>query len=200
MGRSGDGQLDARAARGYAGDSRPARELREANLHRGAVGSERAGAAYRPRRSCAGGRSGGSLRASRRTRTGALRAPSIGSTRSRTCRTAPFRASICCGGNVHIDARAVLARLPVPVRVLRHHHDLRAQAAREIARATDRRTGHPARAGLAQRGIHRRRQLHRQFEKRAAIVQRTGANGETETHACSRSTPRPRSIWPTVPN
>ena len=42
MGRPRDGQFHARAAGRHAGDSRPARSLREANFHRRTVGVERA--------------------------------------------------------------------------------------------------------------------------------------------------------------
>src|SRR5215469_1108707 len=63
------------------------------------------------------------------------------------------------------------------MRFLRHHHDLRAEAAHEIVRATDCGTGSPARTGLAQRSIHRGRQLHREFEECAAAIARPGGLG-----------------------
>ena len=57
----------------------------------------------------------------------------------------------------------VLARLPVPVRVLRHHRHLRPPAPDQDQRPDHRRAGGDARAGDADR-LHRRRQPDRQQE------------------------------------
>ena len=57
----------------------------------------------------------------------------------------------------------VLARLPVPVRVLRHHRHLRPPPADQDQRADHRRARGPARPGDADR-LHRRRQPDRQQE------------------------------------
>ena len=79
-------------------------------------------------------------------------------------------------------------RMHRSVEILRHHHRrLRAQAAGEIARAADRRTGCFARARLAQRDLRCRRQLHRQFSIQHPWSWRNGVNGMA---ACSRSIPR----------
>ena len=65
------------------------------------------------------------------------------------------------------DERPVLARLPLQLRVLRHHRDLRPRAAHEVQPADAGRVGRPARGGLARAGLHRGRQLHRQQEERS---------------------------------
>ena len=57
---------------------------------------------------------------------------------------------------------AILARLPVQLRVLRHYRDLRAAAADQGGGAGAAGAGSTARGGLERRGVHRGRQLYRQ--------------------------------------
>ena len=58
--------------------------------------------------------------------------------------------------------RAVLARLPLQLRVLRHYRDLRPAAAHQGRGAGAGRAGPVARGGLARIGVYRGRQLYRQ--------------------------------------
>ena len=60
------------------------------------------------------------------------------------------------------DVRAILARLPVRLRILRHHRDERARAPHENAGAIDCRTGRAVPARMEGHGLHRGRQFHRQ--------------------------------------
>ena len=69
-------------------------------------------------------------------------------------------------------AGAVLARLPVQLRVLRHRGHERARAAHQGARAGGARAGSPAPCRLEGHGLHRRRQLHRQPQAHAGIAPR----------------------------
>ncbi len=55
---------------------------------------------------------------------------------------------------IRVDVGAVLARVSVSVRVLRHHHDLRTAAKDQDLRAGNRGARHAAPAGLAGRGVH----------------------------------------------
>ena len=63
---------------------------------------------------------------------------------------------------LHLDERAGLARLPVPVRVLRHHRAVRAQSQGEVAGAGPARARRALPARLARLDLRRRRQLHRE--------------------------------------
>ena len=93
----------------------------------------------------------------------------------------------------------VLARLSVPLRVLRHHRGVRAKAAAQDRAADHRRAGGPARAEPVVR-LHRRRQPDRQQEGdqgRAAPRHRLAAR---RTAIRCASSPRPRSISPTMPS
>ena len=60
-----------------------------------------------------------------------------------------YHASICCNPGLRLDERAVLAGLPLQLRVLRHHRSLRPQAPHQDARAVGGRTAVSARPGLA---------------------------------------------------
>ena len=68
------------------------------------------------------------------------------------------------------DADPVFARLPVRLRVLRHHHHERPQAAHQNARADDRRARRAVRGRLDRHGVLRGRQLHRQQEAGEAVL------------------------------
>ena len=87
------------------------------------------------------------------------------------------------GRSLRVRGAAVLARLSVPVRVLRHHRDLRPPAPRQGSRATGGRAGRHAARRLPL-GVHRRRQLHRQQEEGQ------GAAGDSSSPGWSSTTIR----------
>ena len=108
------------------------------------------------------GRGGVHLAAVRpRLRGRAAGSRSTGRRRSPTCPTRPGRASTCSSATGTAASRPVRTRLPVHLRVLRHHRHVRAQAALQAGRAGHRGGGGDPRA---RRGEHllRRRQLRRQ--------------------------------------
>ena len=63
---------------------------------------------------------------------------------------------------VRLDERAVLARLPVRLRVLQHHRDVRTSAPHQDDGAGDRRAGRSPPGRLARGGLLCGRQFHRQ--------------------------------------
>ena len=84
-------------------------------------------------------------------------------------------------------ARAVLSRLPVRLRVLRHPGDVRSDAAREDGGAGDPRAGRAHRGGLARVRLHRRRQLHRAQDQGEGAAPRADRLAEPSGGAISRS-------------
>ena len=87
----------------------------------------------------------------------------------------------------------VLPRLPVPVRVLRHHRHLRPPAAAQDERPGHRRAGGAARAEHADR-LHRRRQPDRQQEGDQAAAARRGrvaSRRRLPLHVLHRGVARP---------
>ena len=93
----------------------------------------------------------------------------------------------------------VLARLPVPVRVLRHHRHLRPPPPAQDLRAGDQGAGCALGPEDADR-LHRRRQPDRQQEgDQAGPPRRDGLAGRG-AGIRSPSSPRRRSTWPTTPS
>ena len=66
--------------------------------------------------------------------------------------------------------RAILARLPLQLRVLRHHRDLRPASAHQGRCPGTCRAGPVIRGGMARGGVYRRRQLHRQQGARQGVM------------------------------
>ena len=96
--------------------------------------------------------------------------------------------------------RAVLARLPVHLRVLRHHRALRPGAAHQDHAADAGRTRCALRARLSRPCRFRRRQSDRQQEGGEGVPAAISRHGSKRTTIRSSSRPRPRSISPTTTN
>jgi hypothetical protein len=88
--------------------------------------------------------------------------------------------------------RAVLARLPVQLRVLRHYRDLRPAAADQGGGAGAGGAGPVARGRLARGGVYCRRQLHRQQGARQGAVRGAGRVAQAIQEPASTSIPKPR--------
>ncbi len=99
---------------------------------------------------------------------------------------------------LRLDERAVLARLPVRLRVLQRHRDVRPSAAHQDDGAGDRRVGRPPPGWLARDGFFCGRQFHRQQTGAQGGVA-AGADPVAERQARHAVlTPRRPSIWPTM--
>ena len=94
----------------------------------------------------------------------------------------------------------VLARLPVPVRVLRHHRDLRAGAEGEVAGAGGGGARRAARARRPRDAVLRRRQLRRRTAARSRGSCRCCAPGRSGTGSPSSSAPRRASTSRRTPS
>ena len=81
--------------------------------------------------------------------------------------------------------RAVLARLPVRLRVLRHHQALWARAPHQVSGTDGRGVREAVSTGLARLSVPGRRQLHRQQARRAASA--AGDSGSGSRRAGIRS-------------
>ena len=96
------------------------------------------------------------------------------------------------------DVGPVLARLPVPLRVLRHHRDLRPRPAHQEQRADAGRTRRAQRHRVARHGLHRGRQLHRQQAERQAPAARAGRVAGAARPPVRVPSPRRASTSPTT--
>ncbi len=96
--------------------------------------------------------------------------------------------------------RAVFARLPVHLRILRHHRTVRPGAARQDDAADAGRARNALPAWLSRPRRFRRRQPDRQQEGAARFSCRSSRPGSRRATTRSSSRPRPRSTWPTTTN
>ncbi len=158
MGRPGDGKRHARPACRCTDRPRPALALWDERTFVGGPW-----ASTRSRGGAAGGRSRDGGRGGRglswncrrtRKRDGTRVVPHCRQARHDAQPGASLRPA--AARQIHFDADPVLPRMPVPVRILRHHHHLRSPAARQNAHASHSRARCTAQPGLAQRSIHRR--------------------------------------------
>ncbi len=96
--------------------------------------------------------------------------------------------------------RAVLARLSVHLRILRHHRAVRPGAAHQVHAADAGGARCALRARLSRACRFRRRQSDRQQEGGEGVPAATSRHGSKRTIIRSSSPPRPRSISPTTTN
>ena len=105
------------------------------------------------------------------------RRPLPSSTRRSTCPTRRRRASTCSTKPLRPRHRAVHARLPVHLRVLRHHRHVRPQDALQAGRAGARRRSQAWHGRGRGAGLLRRRQLRRQPRLRQGAAARRWPSG-----------------------
>ena len=99
---------------------------------------------------------------------------------------------------VSLHRHPVLARLPVHLRVLRHHRAVRPRAAHQDQRPDLRRAAGALRSRLSRACRFRRRQLHRQPQERASDDAEAEGVAARSTTTRSSSRPKPRSTSPTT--